>query len=123
MIENIGIDNIEISRIVKAYEKHNYFADRILTPAELLVFSKLSGKKKYEYLAGRWAAKEAFSKAYGTGIGPISFQDMEILNNENGAPYFKKSPFKEGKTFISISHSNQEAVAMVILERVKGNEK
>ena len=41
-----------------------------------------------EYLTGRWSAKEAFSKAMGTGIGPVGFQDLEILNDAHGAPIF-----------------------------------
>ncbi|WEV44628.1 holo-ACP synthase [Streptococcaceae bacterium ESL0687] len=117
MIKNIGIDNIELSRIKKAQEKNSNFAKRVLTEAEQVVYNKYSGQRQIEYLAGRWSAKEAFSKAWGTGIGKVSFQDLEILNNEAGAPYFSKSPFNDcGKVFVSISHSNLEAIAFVILE-------
>ena len=62
-----------------------------------------------------WSAKEAFSKAMGTGIGKLSFQDLEILNNERGTPYFSKSPFS-GKVWLSISHTDQFVTASVILE-------
>lgn len=118
MIKNIGIDNIELSRIEKAYTRNERFAARILTISELEIFEKYSGQRKIEYLAGRWAAKEAFSKAWGSGIGEISFQDLEILNDEQGAPYFSKSPFNGlGNVFVSISHSNLEAIAFIILEK------
>ena len=46
-----------------------------------------------EYLAGRWSAKEAFSKAWGTGIGPVGFQDLEILTNQKRSSLFSKSSF------------------------------
>ena len=52
-----------------------------------------------EYLTGRWSAKEAFSKAMGTGIGPVGFQGLEILNDAQGAPYFPSLLFWEGMDF------------------------
>ena len=67
-------------------------------------------------LAGRYAAKEAFSKAYGTGIGKLSFQDIEILPGEYRKPEITKSPF-EGKGFVSITHSGNIIAAQVVLEK------
>ncbi len=78
-------------------------------------FTNLKGRRQIEYLAGRWSAKEAFSKAMGTGIGQLGFQDLEVLNNERGAPYFSQSPFS-GKIWLSISHTDQFVTASVILE-------
>ncbi len=115
MIIGHGIDIEELSSIQRAYEKNARFAKKVLTEKEWLRFEELSGKRKIEYLAGRWSAKEAFSKAWGTGIGKLSFQDLEILNNERGAPYFSKSPFS-GKVWLSISHTDQFVTASVILE-------
>ena len=66
-------------------------------------------------MAGRWSAKEAFAKAWGTGIGPVTFQDLEILNDDKGAPYFSKSPFT-GSVWLSISHAGNMVTASVILE-------
>ena len=80
MIKGHGIDIEEISSIQKVYEKNARFAKKVLTAAEFDRFEKLTGKRKMEYLAGRWSAKEAFSKAWGTGIGCVTFQDLEILN-------------------------------------------
>ena len=91
------------------------FASKVLTFKELEIFTSLKGRRQVEYLAGRWAAKEAFSKAYGSGIGSLRFQDLEILANNKGAPIFTKSPFS-GNIFISISHSKNYVEASVILE-------
>ena len=88
MIYGNGIDIQEIRKIQKAQEKRESFAKRILTVNELAIFEKYKGNRKYEFLAGRFSAKEAFSKAYGTGIGKkVGFQDIEILNdNKTGKP-------------------------------------
>ena len=61
-------------RLEKAYQKNTRFAEKVLTEAERERFEELSGKRKMEYLTGRWSAKEAFSKAMGTGIGPVGFK-------------------------------------------------
>ena len=115
MIVGHGIDIEELASIQNAVEKREGFARRVLTDKEMERFSSLKGRRQFEYLAGRWSAKEAFSKAMGTGIGKLGFQDLEILNNERGAPYFSKSPFS-GKVWLSISHTDQFVTASVILE-------
>ena len=93
MIVGHGIDIEELASIQNAVEKREGFAQRVLTDKEMERFASLKGRRQMEYLAGRWSAKEAFSKAMGTGIGKLGFQDLEVLNNERGAPYFSKSPF------------------------------
>ena len=115
MIVGHGIDIEELASIQNAVEKREGFAQRVLTDKEMERFTNLKGRRQIEYLAGRWSAKEAFSKAMGTGIGKLGFQDLEILNNERGAPYFSKSPFS-GKVWLSISHTDQFVTASVILE-------
>ena len=115
MIVGHGIDLEELASIQNAVEKREGFARRVLTDKEMERFASLKGRRQVEYLAGRWSAKEAFSKAMGTGIGKLGFQDLEILNNERGAPYFSKSPFS-GKVWLSISHTDQFVTASVILE-------
>ena len=115
MIVGHGIDIEELASIQNAVEKRKGFAQRVLTDKEMERFSSLKGRRQIEYLAGRWSAKEAFSKALGTGIGKLGFQDLEGLNNERGAPYFSKSPFS-GKVWLSISHTDQFVTASVILE-------
>ena len=115
MIVGHGIDIEALVSIQNAVKKREGFAQRVLTDKELKRFASLKGRRQIEYLAGRWSAKEAFSKAMGTGIGKLGFQDLEILNNERGAPYFSKSPFS-GKVWLSISHTDQFVTASVILE-------
>lgn len=113
MIKGIGIDAIEIDRIKEAM-KQDRFIQRILTPKEIEQMSTMNKERQAEFLAGRFAAKEAFSKAWGTGIGEVSFQDLEVLANEYGAPYFSASP-QQGQTQLSITHTRDVAMAMVIL--------
>ena len=115
MIVGHGIDIEALASIQNAVEKRKGFAQRVLTDKEMERFASLKGHRQIEYLAGRWSAKEAFSKAMGTGIGKLGFQDLEVLNNERGAPYFSKSPFS-GKVWLSISHTDQFVTASVILE-------
>lgn len=115
MIKGIGLDVTEIDRISSAHARSLKFKDRILTGIELEKFEQLKETRQIEYLAGRFAAKEAFSKALGTGIGKdCSFQDIEIRSNEAGKPvlYFKGN---EVKGYVSITHTKQFAAAQVIL--------
>ena len=115
VIKGIGLDIVEIERIKCLEERQPRFVNRVLTEKEQLAYQKLQGRRKTEFLAGRFSAKEAFSKALGTGIGKdLSFQDMEIVYNANGKPCFAK-PVHEG-VHLSITHSSQYAAAQVIIE-------
>lgn len=115
MIVGHGIDFQEIDAIDRARLRHPEFPKKVLTERELERYQSLQGRRQLEYLAGRWVAKEAFSKAWGTGIGRLGFQDIEVLNTSKGAPYIAKSPFN-GQIWISISHSGNFVQASVILE-------
>lgn len=120
MITGIGIDIVELKRIESIVERQKRFAERILTENEKQTFEGLSGKRKIEFLAGRFAAKEAFSKANGTGIGKeLSFLDIEIVVDEKGKPYISKP--LEKQVHLSISHSTDYAVAQVIIEESSHN--
>lgn len=116
MIFGIGLDVVEIDRIEKAYIRRETFAQRVLTSKEQEIFSELKGKRKVEFLAGRFSAKEAFSKALGTGIGKVGFLDVEILPDQLGKPVITQSPFN-GVAWVSISHTDALAVAQVVLEK------
>jgi holo-[acyl-carrier protein] synthase len=117
MIVGTGIDIIEISRIRKLVESQPRFPDRVLTEKEKTVFNQYNERRGVEFLAGRWAAKEAFSKAKGTGIGKeLSFMDIEIENDIHGRPIVTR-PFMEG-VHLTISHSEQYAIAQVIIEKI-----
>lgn len=117
MIIGHGIDLQEIAAVERAMEKHPRFAKKVLTEKEEVLFSQLKGKRQVEFLAGRWSAKEAFSKALGTGIGKIGFRDIEILTDEKGAPRVTVSPVA-AKVWVTISHSGGFVQASVILEDV-----
>ena len=92
MISGIGLDIVELDRIAKLDAKSEKFITRILTNKETEIYQSLSGHRRTEFLAGRFAGKEAFAKARGTGIGAAcNFVDIEILPECNGKPllYFK----------------------------------
>lgn len=119
MIKGIGVDIIELGRVRKSLSRTHRLVDRVLTVKETEYFNGLSSeKRKIEFLAGRFAAKEAYAKALGTGIGEISFIDIEILPNEFGAPEISVNSNVKDSIFVSISHSEAYAVAQVIIEKV-----
>ncbi|KRL76866.1 holo-ACP synthase [Secundilactobacillus paracollinoides] len=115
MVYGIGVDIEKIDRL-RAVSNQESFVHKVLTPAETAVYRTLSDKRAAEFLAGRWSAKEAFSKAFGTGIGKsVSFQDLDILDDETGKPAFHRQPFP-GKAFVSISHTSDLVMTEVLLE-------
>lgn len=112
----IGIDIIEVKRIKKLMEEYGErFIKRILTDNEIGYCNKFS--KPELHFAGRFASKEAYSKAIGTGVGKeFSWKDIEILNDEKGKPYIihlRKNEFSKIKFEISISHTEEYACAVV----------
>lgn len=118
MIYGIGVDLVELPRMQQLIAQKPQFISRVLTPNEIAVFQTLTPKRQTEFLGGRFACKEAFSKAYHTGIGSaVSFLDLEILNNEAGQPVMTRHPFA-GNVFVTISHSQTTAMAQVLLETV-----
>jgi holo-[acyl-carrier protein] synthase len=124
MILGTGIDVIEVERIRSSHQKFGTrFLDRILHPGETEYC--LTHRDPGPFLAARFAAKEAISKAFGTGIGSkLSWKDMEIRRKESGEPYVVlHGPgvdlIKErgGRiVHLSISHTQHYAAAMAILE-------
>lgn len=124
MILGTGIDIIEVSRIAASYEKFGErFLNRILKPPEIAY--ALSHKSPAPFLAARFAAKEAISKAFGTGIGKhLGWQDMEVARKESGEPFVilhggGAHLLKErgGRiVHLSLSHTEHYAAAMAILE-------
>ena len=87
MILGTGIDLIEVARIAASFEKFgDRFVNRILLPDEIAY--SLAHKRPAPFLAVRFAAKEAVSKAFGTGIGAaLGWQDIEIRRRESGEPF------------------------------------
>ena len=114
MIEGIGTDIIEIDRIRENIEKHgSQFLDRLFSKKEQDYCHKY--KDPAPHFAGRFAAKEAISKALGTGFGAeLSFLDIEIINDEMGKPVVTLS--KKLNIHLSISHCNSFATATALCE-------
>lgn len=114
-IVGIGTDIIEIERIAKVMEKNNRFASRIFTKAEL---DYCRDKKNcYPHFAARFAAKEAVGKAIGR---PLSWQDVEIINNDEGKPAVRlsgeaKLAAERCRVLITMSHSRDYATAVAVL--------
>lgn len=91
MVRGIGTDIVDIKRMVKVLERQgDKFVQRVLTTGEQQQFARLNNSPAF--LAKRFAAKEAVAKALGTGIGHgVSFQDINISNNDRGAPVVELS--------------------------------
>src|SRR5699024_1219637 len=116
MIEGIGIDLVELDRIEKVLINQKRFVKRILTKNEQAAFNKLHKEnRRIEFIAGRFAAKEAFAKAAGTGIGKLSFQHIEVMPADNGAPKIQAQGYGTSNVHLSISHSKNYAIAQVII--------
>jgi len=124
MILGAGIDIIEVVRVQASHERFGErFLNRILLADEIAYC--LSHKNPAPFFAARFAAKEAISKAFGTGIGAqLSWQDLEIRRKESGEPFVVLHG--KGKTLfesrgakqllVSLSHTANYAVATAVLE-------
>ena len=124
MILGIGIDIIEVARIRGSHEKFGErFLNRILHPNEISYC--LSHRDPGPFLAARFAAKEAISKAFGTGIGAqLGWQDMEVGRKQSGEPFVilhergqALLQARSGKAvLISLSHTQNYAAVVAVLE-------
>jgi len=124
MILGVGIDIIEVTRIAASHEKFGErFLKRILLPDEIQYC--LTHKIPAPFLAARFAAKEAISKAFGTGIGAqLGWHDLEVRRKESGEPYvvlhgkgLKLLEDRNGRVvLISLSHTQSYAAAVAVLD-------
>jgi holo-[acyl-carrier protein] synthase len=126
MIVSIGTDIIEVYRIRETLERTPRFVERVFTKKER-EYCDAKGAAAAQSYAARFAAKEAFLKALRTGWrGKITWQDIEIKNDESGAPYFEISgeakavleKLGANKIHLSMSHTTEHAIANVVLEKV-----
>jgi holo-[acyl-carrier protein] synthase len=119
MIYGIGIDLLDFSQVSIENEQ---LIKRVLTDKELALFhAKTSAVQRMCFFAGRFAAKEAYVKALGTGFRNVTFQDIEVLNNELGQPQLHVRAVCDRRvpalvSHLSISHSASAASAVVVLE-------
>lgn len=125
MIYGIGTDIISIERVAHILTRNrDGFVRRVLSEHERALFANKGDSAAY--CAKRFAAKEAFAKALGTGIGKVvGFQDLTVRNDEEGKPYFIPSERlrlylvgkKIGRAHLSLSDEKVNAVAFVVLEK------
>ena len=124
IIFGIGTDIVDISRIKKLFNKNKRLKKRIFSLKEIEYCE--SRTNKIASYSKRFAAKEAFAKALGTGISKgISFNEISVNNNKNGAPFiellgktkiiFKNSTNKKKNIYLSLSDEKKYALAMVII--------
>ncbi|PID46892.1 MAG: holo-ACP synthase [Proteobacteria bacterium] len=124
MIVGIGVDIVKVSRIKKALERHpRRFIERVLHPNEQTIYQ--SHSQPLAYFAKRYAAKEALSKALGTGIAKgVNFDEIETCLDALGKPHLRlhgttlETSKQLGVTqlFISLSDEQDYAIANVVLE-------
>ncbi len=113
-----GVDLVEIDRFSLACERYQErFLERLFTPVELK-----ENRRNMASLAGRFAAKEAVVKALGTGIGPVSWQDIEISRGASGEPVLHfygaaqalADELRLTHWSLSLSHTHNQAIAFVV---------
>jgi len=123
MIFGIGIDIIEVPRVEKLTKKEDKFVKKIFTQIEIDYCRKF--KNGTQNFAGRFAVKEAFSKAMGTGLSNgLKFNEIETVNDKLGKPEIvlygrTKEIFKERDlkfSHVSIAHLKDYATAVVVIE-------
>lgn len=125
MVNGVGIDMIEVERITTSLSKSSGFRELVFSPGEIVYCE--SKRFKYEHYAARFAAKEAFFKALGTGWAKgTAFHEIEIVNNADGKPEINLlgessnliSTMNIAKIHVSLSHIKTMASAVVIIEQI-----
>jgi holo-[acyl-carrier protein] synthase len=127
MIFGIGVDVVEVPRVERLLERYGErFAARTLAPAEWDAYR--ASANPATFLAGRFAAKEAFAKAMGSGLrGVVWFTRIGVTNDVLGKPSLHLAPQLEdllaargvGARHVSVSHEGRVACAFVVLERAQ----
>ncbi|MGZ3766384.1 MAG: holo-ACP synthase [Mucilaginibacter sp.] len=124
MTSGVGIDMIEVERIAEKISKESGFRELVFSKTEIAYCE--SKKNKFEHYAARFAAKEAFFKALGTGWTENTlFNEVEIINNKNGKPELTLlgstlvtiNAMGIKKILVSLSHIKTIASAVVIVEK------
>ncbi len=124
MIAGLGIDIIEVDRIAEKIEKNNGFRELVFSAAEIAYCENKT--HKYEHYAARFAAKEAFFKALGTGwLDGTAFNEVEVINDDRGKPQIVLSgetrvtieAFQLTNMTVSLTHIRSTASAVVIIEK------
>tara|TARA_B100000902_G_C27084229_1_gene800469 strand:+ start:103 stop:492 length:390 start_codon:yes stop_codon:yes gene_type:complete len=123
----IGVDIVENKRI-KSSIKNKKFINRLFSKNEILISKKFLNKTNY--FSKRFAAKESFAKALGTGFrNGLNFKDIQIINNKLGKPYYlinskirnlikKTKKVQNFNLFLSISDEKEYSVAFTIIQKI-----
>jgi holo-[acyl-carrier protein] synthase len=124
MIAGLGTDIVEVERIAEKIEKNNGFRELVFSAKEISYCE--SKTHKHEHYAARFAAKEAFFKALGSGwLNGTAFNEVEIINNEQGKPeivlrgltHTTVNALGNFNIMVSLSHIKSTATAVVIIEK------
>ncbi|WP_078392752.1 holo-ACP synthase [Shouchella patagoniensis] len=123
MIKGIGFDLVDLKRIGESYRRGgDSFLRHLLSDEEKQLFSTFkTERRQVEWLSGRFAAKEAYSKARGTGFGgEIQLNEIAVLSDHIGKPCIqivnkKNSQLDQVQCHVSITHTEQSAAAVVVL--------
>jgi holo-[acyl-carrier protein] synthase len=124
MTHGVGIDMIEVERVASGVDKEGGFREMVFSATEIAYCE--SKKNKFEHYAARFAAKEAFFKALGTGWAENTlFNEVEVINNVDGKPEIHLSGTTQttvddmgiNRILVSLSHLKTMASAIVILEK------
>lgn len=117
----VGVDMATISRIQKSMERPR-FAQRVFSVKERELLTRKNGA--VQTAAANFAAKEAFGKALGLGLSAFDWQELSVLRDEKGAPYFaytgallKKMTENRWRALVSLTHEKDTAAAFVIIDR------
>ena len=123
MILGIGTDLCSAARMAEKLQKDS-FVQKVFSPAEQELLKTLGEKHRAETAAANFAAKEAFLKAAGTGLGGFALAELAVLRKESGAPYFALTDTAAAWTaangvtaHVSLTHESGLASAFVVLEQ------
>lgn len=122
MIQGIGIDLCTAARLEKSLARPAFLA-HVYAPQEQALLAGLAGRHRLETAAANYAAKEAFLKAAGTGLGGFALPELAVLRRENGEPYFALTgaaaawaQARQLTVHVSLTHEGGTAAAFVLLE-------
>lgn len=122
MIAGIGTDLCQVERLARSLERPA-FLQHVYAPEEQALLAGLAGKRRAETAAANYAAKEAFLKAAGVGLGGFALPELAVLRRESGAPYFalagRAAAWAQARglaAHLSLSHDGGLAAAFVVLE-------
>lgn len=127
MIRGVGTDLVQTDRLEKSLQNPS-FVRYVYAPAEQKLLESRAGRRRLETAAANFAAKEAFLKAAGVGLGGFALSDLAVLRRESGAPYFAPSGaaarwLAENRltAALSLSHDGGLALAFVVLSDTSGD--